>query len=153
MSLPNSTPLGQAKAWLRARLDKGENCPLCTQHAKIYKRTINAGMARSLIGMYQIAGTDWIHLPSQMSARSREEGKLAYWGLVEEQDLKREDGGRPGVWRVTPKGVRFLKNQLQVPKYALIYNGRLLDYDRTTMIGVKDAIGSKFNYAELMAGV
>lgn len=153
MSLADATPLGQAKAWLRARLDKGEHCPLCNQHAKIYRRTINAGMARSLIAMYGIGGLDWVHLPTQLGSRSREEGKLAYWGLVEESTLKREDGGRPGTWRVTARGEQFLRAQSAVPKYALIYNGRVLDYDRTESISILDALGKKFSYADLMAGV
>lgn len=153
MSLPDSTPLGQAKAWLRARLDKGAECPLCTQHAKTYRRKINAGMARSLIAMYQVGRLDWVHLPSQIGARSREEGKLAYWGLVEENPLKREDGGRPGEWRVTQAGEAFIRGRVLLPKYVQVYNGKVLGFDMTELVSIKDAIGEKFDYAELMAGI
>lgn len=150
---PDSTPLGQARAWLRARLDKGADCPLCTQRAQTYRRKINAGMARSLIAMYQINGLDWVHVPSQLSARSREEGKLAYWGLVEERDLKRDDGGRAGEWRVTPRGEQFLRAKISVPKYAHVFNGRVMGFDMSETITVKDALGDKFDYSELMAGI
>lgn len=153
MSLPDSTPLGQAKAWLRARLDKGADCPLCTQRAQTYRRKVNSGMARSLIAMYQVGRLDWVHLPSQIGARSREEGKLAYWGLVEENPLKREDGGRPGEWRVTPRGEQFLRGKLSVPKYAYVYNGKVMGFDTSEMVTIKDAIGDKFDYSELMAGI
>lgn len=153
MSVPDSVPLGQAKAWLRSRLDKGADCPLCTQHAKIYRRTINSGMARSLIAMYTVGRLDWVHLPSQIGARSREEGKLAYWGLVEEDPTKREDGGRPGTWRVTNLGEAFIRHGLVVPKYANVYNGKVLSLDTTELISIKDALGKKFDYAELMAGI
>src|SRR3954471_2049123 len=83
---PKATDTIQAgKDWLMANLKKGAKCPLCAQHAKMYSRKVNAGMAASLIRMYRINKTGWVHVPTSVGARSREEGKLAYWGLVEEQ--------------------------------------------------------------------
>jgi hypothetical protein len=151
VALGNSTTLGDAKAWLRARLDQGEACPLCTQHAKMYKRKINSGMARSLIHMYRSAGKQWIHV-SLIGARSREEGKLVYWGLVEEQQGNGLHGGRGGYWRVTDKGEMFLKGKLNVPKYAKVYNGRVFGLEGDT-VNIRDALGTKFNYDDLMRGV
>lgn len=152
---PNAT-LAQMRVWLRRHAKDGVKCPLCTQHVQVYRRKINAGMARSLIAMY-LAGNrdalDWIHVPTQIGARSREEGKLAYWGLVEEQrEALREDGGRAGYWRVTPLGEAFVKHGMTIPKYARVYNGRVLDLDASEQVSIKDALGDKFNYSELMAG-
>lgn len=149
---PNAT-LGQLRAWLLARADDGTNCPLCRQHVKVYRRKINASMARSLIQMYRTGGLDWVHLPTQIGARSREEGKLAYWGLVEEEKALRPDGGRSGFWRVTPLGELFVQNRTTVPKYARIYNGRVLNLDPAEKASIKDALGTKFDYNDLMAGV
>lgn len=151
---PLSTPLHSIRSFLQraAREPGGTECPACFQHVQIYRRTINSGMARSLIAMYRIGGTDWIHLPTQLGARSREEGKLAYWELVEEELARRPDGGRAGYWRVTPKGELFVRNQLVVPKYALVYNGRFLGYEGTDRVGIRDALGKKFDYTELMTG-
>lgn len=138
------------KNWLRARLDKGERCPLCEQHAQTYKRKINSGMARSLIHMYRLSGLNWVHV-RQIGAASREEGKLAYWGLVEEQTGVGMHGGRAGYWRVTTKGQAFLTGGLKVPKYAKVYNGRVLGFDGGP-VTIRDALGTKFNYEDLMAG-
>jgi hypothetical protein len=146
------TTLQQIQAWLRQHADTGVDCPACTQRVQVYRRKVNSGMARSLIAMYTVGGRDWIHLPTQIGARSREEGKLAYWGLVEEEKTKRPDGGRAGYWRVTARGEEFVKCRLSIPKYARVYNGRVLGFDTTTLVTIKDALGDKFDYAELMAG-
>jgi hypothetical protein len=124
-------------------------CPTCDQFAKVYRRQINSGMARSLILMYR-QGPGFIHIPTAIGARSREEGKLAYWGLAEEEHVVREDGGRAGWWRITQKGTQFVLGLISVDKYALVYNGRVLDFDGPAWT-IRDALGTRFNYAELMA--
>lgn len=152
MSLPDSTPLGVARDWTRKHAEDGVACPVCTQRVQVYKRKLNSGMARSLIAMYAIGGTDWVHVPTAIGARSREEGKLAYWGLVEESLTPRDDGGRAGWWRVTTKGEAFVRMQLRVPSHARVYNGNVLGL-MGTYVTIADALGTKFNYSELMAGI
>ena len=149
MPSPQDT-IRTGKDWLLKQLAHGAPCPLCGQHAKMYKRKINSGMARSLIHMYRSAGQGWIHV-SLIGARSREEGKLAYWGLVEEQNGTGLHGGRPGYWRVTQRGVDFLTNQTSVQKYALVYNGHVRGFEGGP-VTIKDALGTKFDYQDLMAG-
>jgi len=127
-------------------------CPCCKQMAKVYRRKVNSGMAFSLLSMYRLAGTSYLHLPTRLNARSREEGKLRYWGLVEEELEKRPDGGRAGYWRVTEKGRHFIFGSIGVPKYARIYDSRLLGFDGPEVL-FRDCLGSKFNYDELMAGI
>src|SRR4051812_42949405 len=100
--------------WLRSQLEKGASCPLCGQHAKLYRRKVNAGMAASLVKMYRINKTDWVHVPTSIGAKSREEGKLRYWNLVEEQSGKGLHGGRAGYWRVTEFGEQFLLRQTKI---------------------------------------
>jgi hypothetical protein len=141
----------QARNWLRRNLRDGAKCPCCSQWAQIYRRTINSGMAHSLIVMYQESETDWCHVPTVVGGRSREEAKLRYWGLVEEMVEPREDGGRAGYWRVTTRGVNFIHGG-HVPKYALIFDGRCLGHEGDP-ITIEDALGKKFDYAALMAGV
>lgn len=153
MALPGNTPLADAQVWLRNRVDKGERCPCCTQFAKVYRRKINSGMARSLIRMYHISPGDWIHLPTEIGARSREEGKLAYWGLVEEENTLRPDGGRAGYWRITPLGHAFVLGNIALPKYARIYDGRCLGLDTSEKATIKDALGTAFDYDDLMQGI
>lgn len=133
------------------RIVNGVRCPCCNQFAKAYRRQLNSGMCRSLIAMYLHAPDGaWLHVPTQIGARSREEGKLRYWGLVEEQvEVQRDDGGRAGFWRITDRGKLFATRQLSLPKYCTVYNNTVYaTYGDEITIG--DALGSKFNYAELM---
>lgn len=145
---PNGyTPLIEAQHWLRRQVDEGAICPCCQQFAKVYRRKVNHGMARSLILMYRLAGQDWVHVPTKIGGRSREEGKLAYWGLVE------PDPNRPrGWWRVTGEGADFVTENIKIAKYALIYDGKRMRLDYTETVGIRDALGTHFDYDDLMAG-
>lgn len=135
--------------YVHDRRDKGVHCPGCEQFAKVYRRKVNSGMARSLIAMYRAGGTTWVDVTEVTDRRSREEGKLAYWGLVEEFPEGREDGGRAGMWRVTNLGRSFVLGHTSVPQTAEVYNGVCLrTYGPKTSITT--ALGDKFNYAELM---
>jgi hypothetical protein len=146
-----SISLEEARTRLLVQIaNGGVRCPCCQQFAKIYRRQINAGMAISLIRMFRRGGLEWMHIPTTISARSREEGKLAYWGLLEEATEPREDGGRAGYWRVTVKGAAFITRGLRVPKYAKIYDGQLLELEADEMVNIRDCLGKKFELDELM---
>ena len=142
--------LEEAKQWLRERVNEGTHCPCCGQFAKVYRRRINSGMALSLITMYRRNRHEWIYIPGNIPAKSREEGKLAYWKLVEESDEPREDGGRAGWWRVTGKGASFIYQHIKVPKYALVYDATLLGLDDREMVDIQNCLGAHFDLAELM---
>jgi hypothetical protein len=145
--------LREAQEWLAGQAtNNGARCPCCNQYTKVYRRQINSGMARSLIAMY-LHGPQgqWVHLPTQVGARSREEGKLRYWGLVEEQvDVQRSDGGRAGYWRLTPAGRAWVTGQSTVPKFVAVYNNTVLRKFGDP-IHITHALGDRFNYGELMA--
>ncbi len=127
----------------------GGKCPVCQQHTQAYKRHINSGMARALIKFYQAVGTGWGHLATH--DKSREASKLAYWGLLEEEPEARPDGGRSGWWRITTAGEQFVLGNLEVPKFARVYNGDLLSLDDSDgNTNIRQALGHKFDYSELM---
>lgn len=151
--LTMDTPLSEAQQWLRNRVDKGDNCPCCSQFAKVYRRKINAGMAQALIVMYRQSGGSWFRMPSIAHLwQSRDEAALAYWGLIEEAQEPREDGGRAGWWRLTQAGMLFASNRGTVPKYARVYNGRCLGLTGDPQ-SIIDALGNRFDYTELMRGI
>jgi hypothetical protein len=144
--------VAEAKEWLKARLDVGAKCPVCHQRAQMYRRTINSGMARSLISMHLLAPDGgWVRITTQLDARSREEGKLRYWNLVTERPSDRADGVRSGFWRVTEAGRRFVLGMKKVPKYAHIYDDRFFKFSGPP-ITIYDALGKNFSYVELMSG-
>lgn len=136
----------EARAWLRLRTEPGARCPLCTQFAKVYRRRINSAMARGLITLYRNAGQTFSHTPTLV--RSHEFAQLQWWELIEEDSVVREDG-RSGFWRVTDKGLAWLNEEIDVPKYARVYDQRLLDVvgDPVT---IRDALGRRHKLEELM---
>lgn len=144
--------LAEAKQRLRDHLEEGMRCPCCGQFAKRYRRKFNSGMARSLINIYKRGGRDsldWVYIPN-LSAKSREEGKIAYWGLLEEAQEAREDGGRAGWWHVTRLGEEFITNGTRIPKKAIVYDAVCLGFDKTEMVSIQDCLGDKFDLSELM---
>jgi hypothetical protein len=150
-----TTPLGEAQQWLRERLDQGAPCPCCTQRAQRYRRKLNSSAIYGLIQMYRAHGMNWGHAPTT-STVSRVGGELArcrYWNLIQEATEKRDDGGRAGWWRITPHGEEFLRNQIRVASHAFIYDNRLQKLDFTNLVSCREALGRKFDYDELMAGL
>jgi hypothetical protein len=144
--------LKEAQDILRTLLDEGHKCPCCTQMAKIYRRKVNSTMARTLITMYR-AGADakYVHTPS-LPGDTHEASQLAWWGLAIEERVRRPDGGRAGWWHLTSAGVGFVEGRTTVPKYARIYDSRCLGLDGEH-VDIRAALGDKFNYDELMAGI
>lgn len=149
--LPDTTLLADAKAWLRARLRDGERCPLCSQRAQIYRRPINARMALALIELRRAATPgDWVHLPT-IVPNSGDPAKLRYWQLIEEELVQRPDGGRAGYYRLTDRGLGFLTGTVTVPRYALIYDSRLLGFEGEP-VTIADCLGRPFDLDALLAG-
>lgn len=146
------TTVEEAQDYLRAHLDEGTECPVCTQLVKVYRRKINAGMARALIALYRESAFEFAHL-ARLAPWTHEGGQLAWWGLIEQDGSKREDGGQSGWWRLTANGRAFVHNQLKVPKYVHVYNGRVLRIDDTEHVSIIDALGTKFDYRELIGGL
>jgi hypothetical protein len=146
------SPLKEARDWLRARVYEGERCPCCTQFAKIYRRKINSGMARALIRQWQVCGQDYVRTTS-LCPWTHEAGQLVWWGLIEDEGGRREDGGRSGWWRITDAGKRFVLHQDRVAKYAHIYDGRVLRLDPSETVSIVECLGAKFDYRELMEGL
>lgn len=153
----DTTTVRQARKQLAQVLRDGDKCPCCGQFAKIYRRKLNERIARVLIAMWHKKQTGWVYLPNigghddtdVPSARSGEHAFAEHWGLIERNT---NEGGR-GHWRLTELGVEFIHNRVKVPKYANIYDGRLLSLDPKQTVSVIDVLKTRFIYEELMAGI
>ena len=144
----------QKEALMKAAKDKGVDCPCCEQLVKVYKRRVNSSMARGLIAMYKEYGTSFGSLQDvrrKHGLLNKEESVMRYWGLIKEQDIKRQDGGRAGFWCVTPLGEQWIKNQTTILRYAHIYNGKCLEIEGKPTT-IQNALGKDFNLQELMSG-
>ncbi len=161
---PSEVSLEDAKVWLRVHSPKGAECPCCTQHVKIYKRHINSSMAFVLIMLHLKSNDEWIHvqswihehsLQSKVAAALRGDfAKLRYWGLIETQSGKSKRGGSPGrtgYHRITERGHAFAAGEVVVPKYACVYAKKFLGFAGGQRVSIRDALGSAFDYAELMS--
>lgn len=162
-TMPGMNPsLAEASRWVTDNAPAGAICPCCNQVAKVYRRKLNRAMAYSLICLYRLSGeadeAGFIDVPRALAKhnlvsvlRSREYQKLRYWGLVEAKGEKRDDGGKVGKYRITETGRLFVIGNLALPRHVLLYNGAVLEIDRTEKITIREALGDKFNYDELMA--
>lgn len=148
--------LQEAKQFLRDNWLKGTHCPCCNQFVKRYQRKLNSGMAVSLIRLYKENGQDWMHALHTLvrlnpKATIMEYSKLKYWGFLEEKPGDVDPSKKSsGIWRITDEGVAFIKDFAPAPKYIYLYNNKFLGFS-DEIINIKDALGSNFDYQELMA--
>ncbi|HYX22474.1 MAG TPA: hypothetical protein VFA98_16640 [Thermoanaerobaculia bacterium] len=160
---PSETTLKEAQEWLLQGVRKGVICPCCTQHAKVYSRTITNTMAYALILIERFfrRANEWLHVPSylndlgldpKLAASIRGDWtKLRHWGLIEEKPEVRDDGSnRAGFYKITQRGVDFVHDRIQVRKFIYLYGSRVLDRPCDETISIGDALGEKFHYRELM---
>lgn len=154
MTIADTDTLGDARDWLRERVNDGEHCPCCGQFAKVYRRKIHSRMAADLLTAYRDVGQSWWDSRETLRYAGGDYAKLAYWHLIQEStgDYREDGSTRTGLWRLTDHGVAFAEAKILLPKYARIYDGRCLGFDGE-LIGIQDALGTKFHYADLMAGV
>lgn len=149
--MDDTTPLAEVREYVRDGAEAGGvHCPACGQFAKVYRRKLNSGMAVALIDMWRRGGKascDWVRLPDSLATgRGGDPAKLRYWGLIEADD------DRNGRWRLTRQGLLFVHQRSILPKHAVVYNGHLLRLDDTDgWTDIRQALGSHFDYAELMA--
>ena len=151
--------LEDAKDWLEDHIDEGAQCPCCSQYAKVYERTLPSATARVMIRLYQHnKGIDYVYLPTILDTMKGTPHQGGYgtlghhWGLMEQMPGERPDGSnRVGWWRLTDLGRDFVRGIETVPKTAYLYSGRCLTVGGPPW-SVRDALGHRFNYDELMEG-
>lgn len=141
----------EAKDQLRANLNTGMDCPCCGQFVKKYPRKLTASMAVGLISLYSQTKhtTAPIHIKKIARVNGGEFAQLKRWELIRDADNHDSYKRKSGFWFITRKGVDFIKGNLQVPMYCDTYNGKTLGFSEE-MTTIKQALGNKFDYAELM---
>lgn len=149
----------EAKDFLRKSVDdnKGVSCPCCGQLVKVYRRKLTSSMARALIAMYSYQATGpWeaVHVTNfdLPAFRGGDWAKTRLWGLSEEIPNKDTKKRTSGYWRLTEKGRQFVRGEISIPSHKIIYNGKMIG-ESEEKISIKQALGNKFDYQELMTGV
>ena len=152
------TSVSDARGALRQALLRGQivECPCCTQRCKIYKRKLNATMARGIIWLVRESGDtrEWVNIQEgpPWLLRTKELPTTAHWGLVEKAPNTDKTKRTSGIWRPTEKGVQFARGEITVLSHVHLYNNVAYDVGHTQQVSISEALGDKFDYEELMQG-
>lgn len=161
--------LDEARENFFHRITNGDRtcCPVCDRRARVRARKLNAGMAWMLVKLYSYTKKEepidgWIHvtkvfLAHRHNAIAKEYPKLEYWGLVERGHNDDETKRGSGFWRLTKRGIEFVQGKTRLPWRAFVaepgFDNRVLGFDDKKTTSIKEALGDKFDYDELMARV
>mgnify|MGYP006289630827 CR=1 FL=1 len=165
IQIPLVDPLSveEARQHIVQNWDKGVSCPCCGQRVQRYSRPITSSMAWGLCRLYEHLmenpDEEWVHVerffnscPDIPFSFRGDFAKLRYWGFIEMLDERREDGSpNNGCWRLTPRGVAFVRGDISVPGHVFVYDGHALGFS-DEHITIRDALKNKFDYEGLMSG-
>ncbi len=151
-----SKTLEEAKQELRKGWVKGIECPACTQFVKLYNYKLFATSAQALIILSKLP--DGYHHISQYAEATKSRpraphfAELRFWGLVEKLEPNTDPKVKSlGMWKITEKGRLFVTKQLEVKSRILVFNNTFCGFAKDSEdIGIVEALGNRFNYAELM---
>jgi hypothetical protein len=141
--------------WANLIQDEGGVCPCCGRFGKIYKRTINANMARGLIWLvfeWEKINTEWVDVPEKAPrwlVKSNQLPTLRWWGLVERLESSDPSEKFSGFWRPTTRGLEFAKNRLAVHQAVFTYAGDPVNFEGP-MVLISQCGGKKFDYSKVM---
>lgn len=144
--------LEDAQDLLRGLADDGACCPMCTQNVKVYRRPLNAVVAKALVALYAECGRSSGRMALVARRRLPEVASQGgfltlghHWGLMA-ADLE-----HTGHWRITDLGERWLHGSATVPKYVRIFNGRRLGQPSGDPVSIHDALGESFDLPTLLS--
>jgi len=133
-----------------AKKKGGTICPCCDRHIQLYKRSLNADMARSLILIYiETKKKEYRYkkiLPiniRDIDVRGGDYAKLRHWNLLEKVN---DD------WIITNDGICFVERKAKVNKYCLLYNNIKICLDGP-LIDIRQACNEKFDFEKLIIGI
>lgn len=140
------------RLWRGIIFDAGGHCPCCDRWGKVYGRTLNKTMARSLVWLaHHSANGEWVDVPKtapRWLLRSNQLATLRWWDLIERHGTDDPTKKHSGFWRATPKGQDFANNRIEVPKKVFTYDADVVDFSDEE-VRIKDCI-EIFDYRSVM---
>jgi hypothetical protein len=142
-------------SWRIAIENDGSHCPVCDRWGRIYGRSINETMAKSLVWLCQAPADNlgWIDVPStapRWLVRSNQLPTLKWWGLVEREPRSEDsDAKYSGMWRPTDLGKDFVHSGVRVPKKVFTYNN-VVEGHSTETVSLPECFKEYFSYTEVM---
>jgi hypothetical protein len=154
--------ISAARDVVKKAAKKGVVCPCCSRLVKVYRRKIHAEMVLWLIGLYKLCSANDGYYTTVDIARSQNSKYLKvggtdgtfliHWGLIEKIPATNRGGAPARSYKITKKGIDFVDGKINIWKWVELLNGELMDVS-TEGTDIHQALGSKFNYNELMNGL
>ena len=137
---------------MEPKLMAGTRCPCCQSSVKVYWRRLSPEMARFLIWLLRNheAGHEWVDVRAA-PFRGGDYAKPRLWRFVERMiDVDGVDEPKPGRWRLTPLGERFVLGRARASRYAASFKGENVGFS-VEDCDVRDVLAStNFSYEDLM---
>jgi len=136
----------------------GVKCPCCGKKAKIWTRGITSSMAKSLINLVRryLKERKAYHISQFYAKTSGSWGGdfalMRHWGLIEGVYDPKTGKRIQAMWTPTDKGIDFVLGKIRVIRSADTYNGKILAWSEDK-VDIRDALGNKFDYDKLVAGL
>jgi hypothetical protein len=133
----------------------GGHCPVCDRWGKIYGRTLNETMAKSLIWLVgaQKDADAWVDVPMtapRWLVKSNQLPTLKWWGLVERLPNSGDSKNKhSGMWRSTTSGCDFVKRKVRVSKKVFTYNDSVEGFS-DEKVTIDECFKEYFDYQEIM---
>ncbi len=136
---------------------KGYKCPCCGSFIKQYVRKFNSNMATALLALYKHNVNGYVKLEEFLSEhgykRCGDASYLVHYRMLEKLKAKREDGSKKnGYYKLTSVGIMFIEGKTTAKEKFIIQQNRLVGFDGED-VGIKDILGVKFNFDEMMKTV
>lgn len=162
MKVTPTTTLQEVKDWLNAKFGiVPTECPACRQNVHKYPRPIHGSMVKLLIELYRLdrQKQDYYHVSDIYKALTKKKNgsddfsKFSRWGMiVQKKKMPGQLGRTSGYWAITPKGRDFVEGKIRVPRAVYMFNKISRGFTPET-VDVKEALGSVFDYEQMMAGL
>lgn len=78
--------------------------------------------------------------------------KAAYWGLIEKYVPAPDGQKSSGLWGLTEFGCDFVEGNVKIKEIANVFDDKVLGFAGKEM-SIKECLGAKFDYYQLLNGV
>lgn len=141
------------KDYLKVLEGEGGDCPCCKRHGKYNGYSITKTDAKALVWIFVNGNKDgWVHMPTQAPRefmRAKSFTNLRYWALIENYPNDNKDVKGSGFWRVTNKGIKYMRGEMQLPKKAFVFDRTLVGFSEQQVF-FRECFKDHFNLEEVM---
>ena len=150
MDLFKKAAIEDARKEIMEKRGEGCVCPVCDQFVKVYKRKINAILAKQLLMAHRKYESQWFHI-RDMDYFTTDWAVLHHFDLITPQPHNAGDEGKKssGWWKITARGAAFCQKEIEIFSHILVYNNEMIGFSGTH-VSIDDCLGAKFDYNELM---